>query len=129
MSRILLDTNVFMWMMNYPLTQLPSAVLEVITSQDVQLCVSVATPWEMAIKVSIGKLHLGKSIQEIMRGYEQLLEFLPITAKYLATVETLPLHHRDPFDRIIIAQALTERIPIISSDAAFDGYGVQRMWE
>mgnify|MGYP002783770646 FL=1 len=81
MSRILLDTNVFMWMMNYPLTQLPSAVLEVITSQDVQLCVSVATPWEMAIKVSIGKLHLGKSIQEIMRGYEQLLEFLPITAK------------------------------------------------
>ena len=126
--RVLLDTQAFIWLTDSP-EVLPHNVVQIITDVRTNLLVSIATPWEMAIKKSIGKLATRHSVQEFMALYDDVITFLPITAKYLATVETLPLHHRDPFDRIIIAQALTERIPIISSDAAFDGYGVQRMWE
>lgn len=127
-SRILIDTQAFIWMMNAS-NRLSVAALHSITLPNVQLCVSIATPWEMAIKVSIGKLRLGKPIQEIVEKYGTLLHFLPIQAHHLAIVETLPLHHRDPFDRIIIAQAIAENIPVVSSDAAFDDYSVQRIWE
>jgi PIN domain nuclease of toxin-antitoxin system len=61
--------------------------------------------------------------------YQDIIHFLPIKAAHLERFETLPYHHLDPFDRIIIAQALAENLSIIGSDAAFDAYGVERVWE
>ena len=85
----------------------------------------------MVIKESLGKLRLTEPVLFIVQEHlrRRAVEILPITFHHLESLRNLPHHHKDPFDRIIIAQALTERIPIISSDAAFDGYGVQRMWE
>jgi PIN domain nuclease of toxin-antitoxin system len=91
---------------------------------------SIASVWEIAIKFSIGKLNLGMSIQELVD--EQIInngiELLSITTEHLAVVADLPLHHRDPFDRLIIAQATVEQIPIVGIDKVFDSYSVQRLW-
>ena len=128
MKKFLIDTQAFIWMMNSP-EHLTKTALQHISQYTAYRYVSIASPWEMAIKVSIGKLQLAHSIQEIILDYASILEFLPIQAHHLAVLEKLPLHHRDPFDRIIIAQALAEHLPIVSSDAAFDVYGIERIWE
>jgi PIN domain nuclease of toxin-antitoxin system len=125
--RVLLDTNAFLWLSDSP-EHIPQATLQILDDTHNELLVSIATPWEIAIKKSIGKLKTRHTAQQFMVAYEDIIEFLPIQAHHLAIVETLPLHHRDPFDRIIIAQAITENIPVISSDAAFDDYYVERIW-
>ena len=92
--------------------------------------VSIATCWEIAIKVGLKKLHLG----ELSRPYLQRLiaqnhfDLLPITLEHATAVEGLPLHHRDPFDRLLIARAIVEKMPTLSADVAFDAYPVQRIW-
>ncbi len=92
--------------------------------------VSPVTPWEVAIKVSLKKLNIGG----LYRGFfprEMLrtnFEWLPVTDDHLATVAALPFHHKDPFDRLLISQAIVELIPIVSADAALDPYGVRRLW-
>lgn len=83
----------------------------------------------MTIKHSIGKLTLRDSVQTIIENHTDILTLLPITMRHIEVLATLPLHHRDPFDRIMIAQALTENLTVVSSDAAFDMYGVTRVWE
>lgn len=84
----------------------------------------------MAIKISVQKLTFPRSFAEFVP--EQLaanqIEVLPATIQHFAAVAQLPLHHRDPFDRLIIAQAITEGVSIISVDAAFDAYGIQCLW-
>lgn len=94
------------------------------------LFVSAASLWEMAIKVSIGKLNLGQPFGELFP--EQLesnsIEILNITVDHLKAVCSLPFHHRDPFDRLIVAQAQVEQSAIIGTDAIFDSYGVKREW-
>ena len=91
---------------------------------------SLASPWEVGIKVSTGKLTVSQPVDQFFA--EELpansVQLLPITLAHIARVSTLPLHHRDPFDRMLIAQSLTENIPIISADAAFDAYGITRLW-
>ena len=92
--------------------------------------VSVATPWEVAIKVSRKKLDLGGAYrgffdQHMVRSY---FEWLPVAMKHLDLVAELPFHHSDPFDRLMIAQALTERVRVVSADSQFDAYGVTRVW-
>ena len=91
---------------------------------------SAASVWEMAIKVGLGKLAMSRPLypefarllQE--RGFQQL----GISYRHASEVARLPWHHRDPFDRLLIAQALVENLPIVSIDAAFDAYAVTRMW-
>jgi PIN domain nuclease of toxin-antitoxin system len=126
--RVLLDTNAFIWLSDSP-EQLPQAIRQILEDARSQLLVSIATPWEIAIKKSIGKLKTRHTAQQFITTYEDIIEFLPIQADHLAIIETLPLHHRDPFDRIIIAQAITENIPVVSSDEAFDDYSVERIWD
>lgn len=84
----------------------------------------------MAIKSNIGKLSFGMSFDEFIQQQiiRNSIEFLPITIDHIAVVATLPLHHRDPFDRILIAQALVENIPILSADKIFDAYPIRRVW-
>ncbi|MEH2303874.1 type II toxin-antitoxin system VapC family toxin [Nostoc sp.] len=91
---------------------------------------SIASVWEMAIKHSIGKLNFDLAFDEFIE--QQIIrngiELLPITTNHISIVATLPLHHRDPFDRILIAQALAENIPILSADKIFDLYPIRRLW-
>lgn len=91
---------------------------------------SMVSPWELSIKISAGKFRLSEPV-DIFFGEQMRLDgvnFLPITLAHIACVSTLPFHHRDSFDRMLIAQSLTESIPIISADATFDAYGVERLW-
>ena len=86
--------------------------------------------WEIAIKVSLGKLALLKPYELIIPQQieENDIELLPIAHNHLNKIIDLPFHHRDPFDRLIIAQAMTEGIPIISPDAAFSQYPIKLIW-
>lgn len=91
---------------------------------------SVASAWEMAIKTSLGKLALAKPLGELLPPLlaDAGIELLPIEIGDVARVATLPFHHRDPFDRLLAAQALERGFTIVSIDEAFDLYGVTRLW-
>jgi PIN domain nuclease of toxin-antitoxin system len=91
---------------------------------------SVASLWEVAIKHSLGKLHLSQSFEELFPHHPSVnsIVLLAIRLDHLTRIVSLPFHHRDPFDRLLVAQALVEEIPILSGDDAFDDYGVERIW-
>lgn len=91
---------------------------------------SAASVWELAIKASLGKLLLNQPYEQFITRQlaREEITLLDIAVAHLAVVATLPLHHRDPFDRLLVAQALVEQVPIISVDAALDAYAVQRLW-
>ena len=95
-----------------------------------KLFLSIASPWEMAIKSQSGKLVLPEPVRTLVP--KQLsangIKILPVRLDYISIIETLPTIHRDPFDRIIIATALTKNYAVISSDAVFDQYDVSRIW-
>jgi PIN domain nuclease of toxin-antitoxin system len=125
---ILLDTHTFLWFINDS-PDLSSNVADFLES-DVDLLLSIASLWEIAIKVNLKKLTLPDDYERFIP--QQLtvnnIEVLPITLEHLTLVSKLPLHHRDPFDRLLIAQAIAEDIQIVSADAKFDNYGVKRKW-
>src|SRR5262245_58526064 len=95
-----------------------------------EVLLSAATIWELSIKVGQGKLTLSLPYRPWMEKAiaDLKLTILPITVEYAERQATLPPHHKDPFDRLLIAQALVEGIPVVSADAAFDPYGVTRLW-
>ncbi len=127
--RLLLDTHIFLWFV-FDDAQLNVRARTLIEDPDNESLLSIASVWETCIKVGIGKLQLKKPPETFFR--EQLTDsgigLLPIEIKHAAQVSALPLHHRDPFDRLLIAQSLTEGIPLVSADAALDAYGVTRLW-
>jgi PIN domain nuclease of toxin-antitoxin system len=94
------------------------------------LLISAATVWKIAIKVGLEKLKLSLPYRQwVSQAIADLsLALLPITVEYADVQAMLPWHHRDPFDRMLIAQAMVEQIPIVSGDPAFDAYPVQRLW-
>jgi PIN domain nuclease of toxin-antitoxin system len=129
MSDLLLDTQAMLWFFwDDPL--LSSTAKSVIENPDNRKLVSIASCWEAAIKAGLKKLELGGPCaaflnKEISRNN---FELLPITFDHATMVETLAGHHRDPFDRLLVAQAMLERLPIVSSDSVFDEYGIKRFW-
>ena len=126
---ILLDTHAFLWFIAGS-NELSDKARELIEDENNRVFLSAASLWEMAIKVSLEKLTLSESFETLIP--EQLalngVEILGITVAHTTQVANLPFHHRDPFDRLIIAQALEEQMPVISADGAFDEYGVTRIW-
>jgi PIN domain nuclease of toxin-antitoxin system len=92
--------------------------------------ISIASIWEMAIKISIGHLSFTKPFQEVVNHQFKINEYqlLPIEFEHLFKLSTLELHHRDPFDRLIISQAIVENISIVSADEVFDSYNIKRVW-
>ncbi|ACC82575.1 type II toxin-antitoxin system VapC family toxin [Nostoc punctiforme UO1] len=125
--RQLLDTHIFIWfVMGDP--RISVSIRSQIENNE--NLVSLASVWEMAIKHSIGKLNFDLAFDEFIE--QQIIrngiELLPITINHITVVAALPLHHRDPFDRILIAQALVENIPILSADKIFDLYPIRRIW-
>jgi PIN domain nuclease of toxin-antitoxin system len=91
---------------------------------------STANLWEMAIKISIKKLNLGSTLNDFIDDHiiGNGIRLLPIKPSHVVRIATMPFIHRDPFDRLMIAQALAENMRILSSDRQLDGYSVQRIW-
>jgi PIN domain nuclease of toxin-antitoxin system len=123
--RLLLDSNTFLWW-RAGSVKLTERAERMIGDTDNDTAVSVVTLWEIAIKRGIGKLRFLEDFEAVMT--EEAFDLLPIGYAHLRTLETLPMHHRDPFDRLLIAQALAEGIPIATGDPVFAAYGVQVIW-
>jgi PIN domain nuclease of toxin-antitoxin system len=127
--RALLDTHTFIWFIEgKPL--LSARAREIIEAPQTDLVLSVASIWEAAIKFSIGKLTLSQPFAILIPAELRAndIPILDIAFVHVSRLTTLPFHHRDPFDRMLIAQAMAENLPIISIDTIFDAYGVARIW-
>lgn len=124
---VLLDTHAFLWWTQDD-ARLSGPARQAIADSECYL--SMAGCWEVAIKVSLGKLQLDRPVAQFFA--EQLLacgvSLLPIEFRHAMRVAGLPFHHRDPFDRLLAAQAIEERLAIVSADTAYDQYGVKRIW-
>jgi PIN domain nuclease of toxin-antitoxin system len=127
--RVLLDTHTFLWFV-LGHTQLSSTALARILDPAYTKLMSPVSYWEIAIKISVNKLTLHEPYEAFMRRgiVGNGFVILPIEPKHTAVLTTLPFHHRDPFDRLLIAQALVEQVQILSADVAFDAYSVSRLW-
>ena len=129
MKPLLLDTHALLWWVD-DAPQLSPAAREAIGDANRPCFVSLASCWEMAIKCSLGKLRLAVPVGAYVSQHvaENGFRLLPIALEHAARVETLPFHHRDPFDRLLAAQAVCEDLELVSADPAFDAYGVMRRW-
>jgi PIN domain nuclease of toxin-antitoxin system len=127
-TNLLLDTHAFIWYSEND-SKLPESIkLEIETADRVYI--SIASLWEIAIKLSIGKLSLRSNYESIEASLEPAgIILLPISFADTVQVMNLPLHHRDPFDRILIAQAINNSLTLVSCDAAFTAYPIQLRWE
>jgi PIN domain nuclease of toxin-antitoxin system len=127
--RVLLDTHTFIWW-DEDHTQLSTKALAVCQDEGNTLLLSLVSVWEMQIKIQLGKLETTLSLEEKIKHQHETndLEILPITLRHIFTLDKLPEHHRDPFDRLLIAQAIHENIPIISYDSQFAKYPIQLIW-
>jgi PIN domain nuclease of toxin-antitoxin system len=127
--KLLLDTHAFLWFVTSD-PQLSETALDLIAEPTNEILISPASYWEIAIKVSLGKYPLSvpfeKFFQEGIDGSDMAI--LPIEVRHAAVLASLPMHHKDPFDRMVVSQGIAEQIPIVSADAALDAYGVQRLW-
>jgi PIN domain nuclease of toxin-antitoxin system len=126
---LLLDTHSFIWFVEDNSSLSPHARM-LIEEPTNDVFLSIASVWEMAIKVSLGKLNLSQPFDLFIPNQLLLndITLLDITVSHALRVATLPFHHRDPFDRLLIAQSLVEGMPFIGTDSVFDAYGVNRLW-
>jgi PIN domain nuclease of toxin-antitoxin system len=127
--RVLLDTHAFLWLIGN-LPKLSKKAKKIFTDKDNEILLSVASIWEMGIKLSLGKLELTQPFNKFIptQLHQNGISQLDINFRHINEVVNLPFHHRDPFDRLIISQAITEGTPIISNDNCFDLYEVERIW-
>ena len=127
--KLLLDTHAFLWWVGAT-RDLSRRARSAVGSGRNECFVSIASGWEIAIKVSLGTLKIEGALDRFLP--EQLaangFQPLPIDLKHCARVATLPFHHRDPFDRLLVAQALEEELAIVTADPVFAKYGVKRVW-
>jgi PIN domain nuclease of toxin-antitoxin system len=128
--RHLLDAHSLIWALDDPRKLGPRAIA-ILEDPDNELVISAGTIWELSIKVGLGKLSLSLPYRTWMeRALIDLdLAMAPVTLEVTERQMVLPFHHRDPFDRLLVAQCLVEAIPIVSTDSIFDRYGVNRFWD
>ncbi|MBE9231276.1 type II toxin-antitoxin system VapC family toxin [Cuspidothrix issatschenkoi LEGE 03284] len=128
--KFLLDTHSLIWFFSgHP--NLSDTARKLIEDIEQQKLISLASVWEMGIKQSKGKLTLSLALEDYIREKTLLDDFalLPINLNHLGVITSLPFHHNDPFDRLLIAQAITDNIPILTRDIAFDNYNINRIWD
>ena len=127
--KLLLDTQCFLWWFTEP-KRLNSDAIEQIVAEDNELFLSVASAWEIAIKVSVSKLPLPEPVDIYVASRMQRLriKYLDIVCPHVCKVATLPLLHRDPFDRILIAQAQSEQLTLVTADEILTKYSVDLLW-
>ena len=129
MRRILLDTHTFIWLDLEPV-KLSIDCQNLILDCENILLLSLASVWEMQVKHQLGKLTLRLPLPDLIAEQQQVnnIQLLPIELNHIWMLEHLANHHRDPFDRLLIAQAIAEDVSILSNDGLFDLYPVERLW-
>lgn len=127
--KLLLDTHAFIWWDSAP-NKLSSQVLALCQDRQNVLWFSVASIWEMQIKLQLGKLQLTLPLKEIIGSQQRTngIELLPITFEHVLALESLPAHHKDPFDRLLVAQAIVEDAVLVSADPNIARYAVRVVW-
>ncbi len=127
--RFLIDTHALIWFIIGDKRLSPQARQLIETPENERL-VSIVSLWEIALKMSLGKLSIGATFDELVP--QQLIKndmtLLPIEIRHLSQVAQLPFYHRDPFDRLLIAQSISDDLPLISRDPQFDAYPIERLW-
>lgn len=127
--KLLLDTHTFIWWDSAP-DKLPPQVLALCQDQANEMWLSVASIWEMQIKLQLGKLQLKLPLSEIIEGQQQInsVQVLPIILAHILALDGLPIPHKDPFDRLLVAQPIVESAVLVSGDKIFEQYPVQLFW-
>ncbi|MBS4099219.1 MAG: type II toxin-antitoxin system VapC family toxin [Sulfuricella sp.] len=127
--RVLLDTHAFRWLNNEP-EKCPGNVLDICQNPQTTLLLSLASVWEIQVKYQLGKLPLQVPVRELIETsqFEYGLQLLSIQPRHVYVLENLPDHHRDPFDRLLIAQALSEEIPLVTADRNISRYPLKVVW-
>ncbi len=126
--KLLLDTHTFLWWISEP-EKLSRRALELCQDTENILVLSAASIWEMQIKVQLGKLQIKMPLAELIHEQQENgIEVLPVEASHIFAVETLPNHHKDPFDRLLVAQAIVEGAILISADPLIAQYPVKVEW-
>ena len=127
--KYLLDTHSLVWFFAGH-SNLSNKVREIMEDDNHQKLISLVSVWEMGIKQSKGKFNLFLPLEDYINNKIKLEDFdlLPIKLNHVSLITSLPFHHNDPFDRLLIAQSIIENIPILSKDIAFDAYDVNRLW-
>jgi PIN domain nuclease of toxin-antitoxin system len=125
---VLLDTHTLIWWMVDP-ARLSKEATATLINTDSRVLVSAVVAWELAIKINAGKIHPSSLLLGLDGAFaKQTFVELPISLEHAVKAGLLPLHHRDPFDRLLVSQALVLGLPIVSSDRILDAYGVRRIW-
>lgn len=127
--RVLIDTHVFLWWVE-GVRSLPAKARAAIANPDNECLLSMASAWELAIKAGLGKLKLSLPVKRFVveNAAANGFRMLAIGIAHVGRVGTLAPHHGDPFDRLLIAQALEEKLPVVTADPVFGKYGVKRIW-
>jgi len=126
---LLLDTHVFLWLNDTP-EKLSPAALAACQNENNTLFLSLASAWEIQIKQQLGKLELSESLHTLVSTQQQQngLQLLPIELAHIEALSQLPSAHRDPFDRLLIAQSIRQQMEIVSADQVFTHYPVKLIW-
>ena len=124
--RLLLDTHIFIWWADQP-EKLSHAALSALEDEANELLLSVASVWEMQIKIQLGKLKLSLPLKELVKNQQDTndLRVSPVALTHVLALDSLPFHHKDPFDRLLIAQCMAEGLTIVTADSQFSAYSVK----
>jgi PIN domain nuclease of toxin-antitoxin system len=124
--RLLLDTHVFIWWADDP-DKLSPAALAALEDEANELLLSVASVWEMQIKIQLGKLKLSLPLKELVKNQQETnnLTVSPVALPHVLALDALPFHHKDPFDRLLIAQSIEEDLTLVTADSQFSAYSVK----
>ena len=127
--KLLLDTHVFIWWSGEP-DKLSEKVLDACENRANRLILSIVSIWEMQIKMQLGKLKLKRSLKDLVENQQNInkLQILPVSPNHIFMLDNLPMHHSDPFDRLLISQAIEENLALVSKDQAFTDYAVKLFW-
>jgi len=124
--KLLLDTHIFIWWADQP-EKLSPVSLSALQDEANDLLLSVASVWEMQIKMQLGKLKVSLPLKELLKNQQEAndLTVLPIALTHVLTLDGLPFHHKDPFDRLLIAQSISEGFTVVTADSQFSAYAVK----
>jgi PIN domain nuclease of toxin-antitoxin system len=124
--KLLLDTHIFIWWADQP-EKLSPAALSALEDEANELLLSVASVWEMQIKIQLGKLKLSLPLKELIQNQQETNDLMvsPVALTYVLALDSLPFHHKDPFDRLLIAQSIEEKLTIVTADSQFSAYSVK----
>jgi PIN domain nuclease of toxin-antitoxin system len=124
--KLLLDTHIFIWWADQP-EKLSPAALSALQDEANELLLSVASVWEMQIKIQLGKLKLSLPLKELVKNQQETndIRVSPVALTHVLALDALPFHHKDPFDRLLIAQSIEEDLTLVTADSQFSAYSVK----